>query len=531
MTIGIIALLFISFMGAVLLTPLVASVAERFDIMDNPSSRKVHSIATPRIGGLAIFIAFLGSITLSLLFTDIETLFHNDKAFLYIFAGGALIFCLGFVDDLKRLGPRTKFSVQILAALCAYAGGIQITSVALPVVGPVYFGLLSLPVTIFWVLLVINAINLIDGLDGLAAGVSFLVCMVLMILCMLQQNVAPAYILAALAGSILGFLVFNFNPASIFMGDCGSYFIGYMIATLSIFGSVKSNSTFPFLIPVIALGIPLLDTIWATVRRFVMGQRLFYPDKNHFHHRLLRLGLSQKQAVLVLYGSTILMGVISILMVNTTGILSSSVLISLGVLIFFFIKKLGYFNFLSLKNLFQWANDLVNTMGVNRDRRIFFSYQLAIMEAGGINDFWQCIVRTADFIGLDYIEMKLGGKECDFKKFNDFVWSVPNGAGNKEEFYENSRLYLRFPLEYEGRDYGSLMVSKRKFNSSKLHSQTLWRLEYLRRTLGAALHNFSKDTRYELSDRRKTNIQYLRPPHGGRERRSCPINDRRQVNG
>ncbi|MCJ7600341.1 MAG: undecaprenyl/decaprenyl-phosphate alpha-N-acetylglucosaminyl 1-phosphate transferase [Desulfobulbaceae bacterium] len=503
MIINIVSLLAISFVIAVLLTPRVASVAERFDLMDKPSSRKVHSIAIPRIGGVAIFIAFFSSITISLFFSDIETLIQKDKTFLYIFAGGALTFGLGFFDDLKRLSPRTKFSIQIIAALCAYAGGIQITSIVLPVIGPVHFELLSLPVTIFWVLLVINAINLIDGLDGLAAGISFLVCLVLIILCMIQQNMAIAYILAALAGSILGFLVFNFNPASIFMGDCGSYFIGYMIATLSIFGSFKSHTAFTFLIPIIALGVPLLDTIWATVRRFILGQHLFYPDKNHFHHRLLRLGYSHKRAVLVLYGATIFLGLTSLIMVNMANKHSAYLLILLGTLIFIFIKRLGYFNFLDFKDILCWINDLINTLGINRDRRVFFSYQQAIMEASDIADLWQRIAKTADFLNLDYIEMKLGGPECNFKKFNDFLWYAPDGVNNKNELYAKNRLYMRFPLEYDGRHYGTMMVSKKDFDSTSHHTQTLWRLEFLRRTLGNALHNFKAQPQFELYDRRK----------------------------
>ncbi|MCG2749303.1 MAG: undecaprenyl/decaprenyl-phosphate alpha-N-acetylglucosaminyl 1-phosphate transferase [Desulfobulbaceae bacterium] len=529
MIISIVSLLAISFVIAILLTPRVASVAERFDLMDRPSSRKVHSIAIPRIGGVAIFIAFFSSITISLFFTDIGTLIQKDKTFLYIFAGGALTFGLGFFDDLKRLGPRTKFSIQIIAALCAYAGGIQITSVGLPVIGHVHLELLSLPITIFWVLLVINAINLIDGLDGLAGGVSFLVCMVLIILSLSQQHMAIAYTLAALAGSILGFLVFNFNPASIFMGDCGSYFIGYMIATLSIFGSLKSHTAFTFLIPIIVLGVPLLDTIWATIRRFIMGQRLFYPDKNHFHHRLLRLGYSHKRAVFVLYGLTVFLGVLSIIMVNTANKLSSYFLIVLGILIFFFIKGLGYFNFFGLKNLLQWTNDLINTLGINRDRRVFFSYQMAIMEASDIADLWQQIAKTADFLSLDYIEMKLGGPECNFKKFNDLLWYAPDGINNKNELYANNRLYMRFPLEYEGQRYGTMMVSKKDFDSTKNHTQTLWRLEFLRRTLANALHNFKAQPQFELYDRRK-NEQTRANLHLLRDRRMPSADDRLPVN-
>ncbi|MCK5545064.1 MAG: undecaprenyl/decaprenyl-phosphate alpha-N-acetylglucosaminyl 1-phosphate transferase [Desulfobulbaceae bacterium] len=507
MTVPIVSLLVISFVSAVVLTPRVAAVAERFDILDRPSARKVHSLAVPRIGGVSIFAAFFISICLGLFFTDFRTYLCTDNKILFVFVGGILAFCLGFIDDIKRLGPKTKFSVQIIAALSAYMGGIQINALGLPGLGLVQLGWLSLPVTVFWVLLVINAINLIDGLDGLAAGVSFFVCIVILALSLIHNNGIVAIVMAALAGSILGFLIFNFNPASIFMGDCGSYFLGYMLASLSIYGSLKSHTAFTFLIPVIAMGVPLMDTIWATLRRFILGQKLFYPDRDHFHHRLLKLGYSHRRAVLVLYGITIGLGCLAFMMVNIADSVSAYFLLLPAVLIIFFIRRLGYLNFLGLNSLLAWMNDLVNALGINRDRRAFFAYQLAVLEAPDMKTFWERIVATAEFLGLDYIEMKLGGEESHFKKFDGFSWYSPDGAKKKKELYANQRLYMRFPLEYEGQHFGVLMVSKRDFDSAKFHSQTLWRLEFLRRTFASALHTFKYKPEFQLYDRRKNYIR------------------------
>lgn len=492
-----------AFVLAVVLTPRVAAIAERFDLLDHPSARKVHTLSIPRIGGVAIFIAFFIALGVGFLFSGIRTAFWAKSEIVYVFVGGVLAFSLGFYDDVKRLGPKTKFAIQIVAALFAYMGGIQVKGVAIPFLGFVPSGWFSLPITVFWILLVINAINLIDGLDGLAAGVSFFVSLVLLFLCLFKGEMLNALVLSALAGSVLGFLVFNFNPASIFMGDSGSYFIGYMLASLSIFGSFKSKTAFTFLIPVIALGVPLLDTVWATIRRFILGQKLFYPDKDHFHHRLLRLGYSHKRAVMILYAITIFLGLFALLTINVSSRYSAFPLALLAIFIVVFIQKLGYLNFLGLNSFLQWVNDLANTIGINRDRRVFFSFQLAILESDSMSTFWERIVETARYLGLDYIEMRLGGDESNFKKFNNYRWSLPGVVVNEDELYDSNRLYLRFPLKSEGTHYGILIISKKYLNSDRSQSQTLWRLEFLRRTLSDALRRFKENPHYELYDRRR----------------------------
>lgn len=492
-----------SFVFAVLLTPRVAAIAERFDLLDHPSARKVHTLSIPRIGGVAIFIAFFIAIGSGFFFSSIRSSFWCKSEIFYVFVGGILAFSLGFYDDVKRLGPKTKFAIQIIAALFAYMGGIQIKKVGLPWAGFVSFDWLSLPITVFWILLVINAINLIDGLDGLAAGVSFFVSIVLLILCLFKGDMLNALVLAALAGSVLGFLVFNFNPASIFMGDSGSYFIGYMLATLSIYGSFKSQTAFTFLIPIIAMGVPLLDTVWATIRRFIRGQKLFYPDNDHFHHRLLKMGYSHKRAVVILYAITIFLGILALLTINVTNRYAAITLAFLAIFIVVFIQKLGYLNFLGLNAFLLWVNDVVNTLGINRDRRVFFSFQLAILESDSMTTFWERIVETAKYLGLDYIEMRLGGDESKFKKFNDYRWTLPDAIEDENDLYHSNRLYLRFPLKSKETHYGVLIISKKCLDMDKSQSQILWRLEFLRRTLSDALQQFAEKPQYGLQDRRR----------------------------
>ncbi len=496
------SLFFLSFILSVILTPRAAAVAERFGLLDLPSVRKVHRLALPRIGGVAIFLAFFLSISCGMLFDGIrDSLCANNKV-IYVCVGGILAFGLGFIDDIKQLKPKTKFAFQIITAVFAYTGGLQINSIGLPAFGVIHLGWLSIPATILWILIVINAINLIDGLDGLAAGVSFFVCTVLFALCLIHNNMMVAIILATLAGSILGFLIFNFNPASIFMGDSGSYFIGYMLAALSLLGSLKSQAAFTFLIPIIVLGVPLMDTIWATIRRFILGQKLFKPDKNHFHHKLLSMGYSHRRAVLILYGITLFLSCFALLMVNVANKLAALLLGLLAILVTIFIRRLGYVNFVHIKNILTWINDLANTLGINRDRRVFFAYQLAISEASNIQILTERIVATAQFLGLDYLEFKLGGQLCNFKKINNFTWAKSEVVKNKTELYAKQRLYMRFPLEFDGQLYGLMIISKKDFDSDKAHTQTLWRLEFLRRTITATLHTFKQKQEHEFCDRR-----------------------------
>ncbi|MCP4049593.1 MAG: undecaprenyl/decaprenyl-phosphate alpha-N-acetylglucosaminyl 1-phosphate transferase, partial [bacterium] len=197
---------------------------------------------------------------------------------------------IGLVDDVINLNAKIKLIFQIFAGSVAYFGGMAITVLTFPFIEHLNTGFLSYPLTIFWFLLITNAVNLIDGLDGLAAGVSLLVCLILTLSGCLAGNFVVAAAFACLSGAILGFLRYNFNPATIFMGDSGSYFIGYMIAGLSLFGSIKSHTAVTLFITMLALGIPLTDTVIATIRRYMLGKKIFSADKEHFHHKLLKSG-------------------------------------------------------------------------------------------------------------------------------------------------------------------------------------------------------------------------------------------------
>ncbi|MFZ2631250.1 MAG: MraY family glycosyltransferase [Desulfosalsimonadaceae bacterium] len=479
-------------------TPVVIRVAKKFNLVDRPSARKIHSIPVPRIGGVAIFLAcFLGAASCFFYKTDITVTIFQDSRIYWLAFGSLVIFGLGFIDDLWRLGYIAKFSVQILAGIIAYNGGLRIELITFfPQHSLAQIGL-SLPVTVFWVVLVINAINLIDGLDGLAAGVGFLVCLVLLILSVLGGRYVPAAVLAALAGSLLGFLVFNSNPASIFMGDGGSYFIGFMLASVSMMGSIKGQTAASLLIPMIALGLPLMETIWSTIRRFIYGQKLFSPDRDHIHHRLMALGLSQKRAVLILYGITVLMGGLSIAMVYTHDNKTAIILLLFAAGTIIGIQRLGYLDFLRSDSFRYWLKDVSDEAGISLERRSFLNFQMAIQNSKDIENMWENLIKAVQWLYFDLIELRvenksrLNGKDAHF-----FWWNKERGKDSdddRDSFLRRKTLMkLELPLtSNENGTYGTLWLVK-DLRRDPLSHYTMRRIEHLRRSVIKTIEKIEK---------------------------------------
>lgn len=221
--------------------------------------------------------------------------------------GGLLVSGLGAFDDVRGVRAWTKLAIQTIAASVAYACNYRIDAVKVPFFGHLDMGIFGLPVTVLWIVAIINAVNLIDGLDGLAGGVAFFACVTNFVVGAINHDPLVMLLSASLGGSLLGFLLFNFNPASIFMGDSGSMFIGYVLATTSILSSsVKSSTTVAILVPLIALGLPIMDTLFAMVRRVLERRPIFSPDRGHIHHQLLAMGINHRRAVLTLYGLSVL---------------------------------------------------------------------------------------------------------------------------------------------------------------------------------------------------------------------------------
>ena len=305
----------VAFLISLIATPAVKKIAVLVGAIDVPDNqRRIHDHPIPRMGGLAIFFGLIVSV---LLFADIDTQLRG------ILVGCLLIVGTGIVDDIVGLTYWIKLIAQILAAAVAVCFGVVIESVTNPFLFSnadwLHLGWLSIPLTILWIVGVTNAINLIDGLDGLAAGVSCVSSLTMMATALFipAVNANVPVILAATAGSCLGFLPYNANPAKIFMGDTGALLLGYILATVSVMGLFKLYAIVTFIIPIIALALPLLDTFFAIVRRTLKGQNPLKPDRGHLHHILMDMGLNQKQTVAILYAITAILGSVAVLMAET----------------------------------------------------------------------------------------------------------------------------------------------------------------------------------------------------------------------
>lgn len=300
---------------AAVVTPGVRHLALALGAVDAPGLRRVHTARIPRMGGIAIVVAYAVSLMVcwKLSFFFLEG--PQRYRLFGLVAGAAVIFVLGLVDDLRGLRSWEKLAGQVFAAVLVWSFGVRINPVLVfPGVGPVDLGIVfSLLATLAWILAITNAINLIDGLDGLAGGVVFFAAVTNVVVAFLTGNEVGIALNAALAGAVLGFLFYNFNPARIFMGDTGSLFLGFTLSASALLTSRQKESTLAsLLVPLIALGLPLTDTLLAMARRFVARRSIFSADREHLHHRLLDLGLTHRRAVLVLYGCSVALCVASV---------------------------------------------------------------------------------------------------------------------------------------------------------------------------------------------------------------------------
>lgn len=295
---------FVALAVAAMLTPVVTHYAHRFGWLDRPNeARKIHTRAVPRLGGIAVVAAFFAPLIGLAVYTNrISGLIYADANMVAAMACGALcVVALGVYDDLRGADAKLKLAIQSIVAAAMWFAGFRIELLGNPLGAAIQLGMLSLPLTMLWIVGVINALNLIDGLDGLASGIALFTAVVLFGVAFVDHKVLLCLFAAALAGSLAGFLFFNFNPARIFLGDSGSMFLGFVLATISIWTQRKGATAVAVLIPVIALGVPLLDTTLSFFRRVVRGKNPFKADREHVHHRLLASGLSHRNTVFTLY--------------------------------------------------------------------------------------------------------------------------------------------------------------------------------------------------------------------------------------
>lgn len=328
-TIGLVAgALVTAFLVALITTPIVKSLAQKWGAVDVPKdNRRMHDHPIPRMGGLAIFLGFLFSVIVFIRFIQPDGMTRPLQGMLL---GAVIIVILGIFDDIYALPAMPKLLVQIAAAGIAVWSGNVIEVISNPNIfssNPYWeLGWLSVPFTVIWIVAVTNAVNLIDGLDGLACGVSTISSMTMLVIALAVAEPNVAVLMACLAGGCIGFLPYNMNPAKIFMGDTGSTFLGYVLGVVSIQGLFKYYAVISFVVPFLMLGLPIFDTCFAFIRRVAHGQSPMHADRSHVHHRLIDMGLSQKQAVAVLYVISAILG-LSAVVLTTAGSLRAMLLL------------------------------------------------------------------------------------------------------------------------------------------------------------------------------------------------------------
>ncbi len=360
--------------------------------------RHVHTVALPRLGGVAIFGSFIVILLLLMAAAHLSgfDLGFSTRTALYLIGSGAVVFLLGLYDDLRPVNPYIKLAVQSLAATLLFFEGFRVFQLPL-FFGWQTFGLIAFPLTVLWVLAVTNAFNLIDGLDGLAAGSALFSTLTVFIVSLISHNPLISLLTIALAGAILGFLRFNFNPATIFLGDSGSLFIGFMLSALALAGSQKSPTIIAVAIPVVSFGLPILETVISVMRRWLNGQPLFTADREHIHHKLLDLGLSHRQVVVVLYAVSAVCAILSLFLLYPGGASLGLVLSILGIGIWIGVQRLGYHEFFEIGRVANRTigqkRIIINNLAIRRASerlaRISDYDQLrqVLEDAFGANDF------------------------------------------------------------------------------------------------------------------------------------------------
>ncbi len=362
---------------SLLCTPLVIRFARKIGAIDEPNERKVHKHPIPRLGGVGIYASFFATLFLSYFFAPSINPFNsmNSHMIVMLSISLTLVLILGIWDDIKPVTPGRKFIGQCIAASIVYLAGFRISAITHPFnLDLLNLGIFEYPATILWIVGITNAFNLIDGLDGLASGVAFIVSLTISMIAFLKGDMTTAMLALLLAGSVLGFLKYNFNGAKIFLGDSGSLFLGFLLAILSMQSSTKGSAAFSLLVPVLTLGLPIMDTLLSMTRRLLRsvfpGEQqstslfrrlfsIFLPDRGHIHHQLIARGYSHRTAVIILYIVSCLFGLGAFAVTVTNNITITPILITVGIATFIGVSQLRYNEMAVLRNgillpLYEW---------------------------------------------------------------------------------------------------------------------------------------------------------------------------------
>jgi UDP-GlcNAc:undecaprenyl-phosphate/decaprenyl-phosphate GlcNAc-1-phosphate transferase len=388
----------------VLLTPLVRNWFLRYRIVDQPDGRrKQHATAVPRVGGIPLGIAYVSALLLLYWLPGASPSWLANKQLLFgLVLGSAIIFVTGLIDDLAGLRPRQKLVGQLIAAGIVCLSGVQIVSLG----GHAVPAWLGIPLTLIWLAVCTNAFNLIDGLDGLAAGMGLVATLSIFIAARIEGNHTLALVTLPLASGLLGFLIYNFNPASVFLGDSGSLLVGFLLGSYAIVWSQKAATLIGMAAPLMALAIPLLDVGLSIARRWLRGQPIFQGDRSHIHHKLLERGLTHRNVVLVLYAAAALCAVFALVQsFAPVGLAVCTAITFCGALIAG-VEKLGYLEF-------HGARRALSGPSLRRSIRGEIALQSVaqrIGEAATVDDCWEAVRDASRQLGFSQIEARMDNR-------------------------------------------------------------------------------------------------------------------------
>jgi len=412
------------YMGSLMLvlamTPVVIWLARRFNIVDVPGVRHMHTSPVSHVGGIAIFMSMM-ALSISVLWLSNLTITTDPtmlgQLHILLLAAG-FIFLTGLIDDVKTKGlrARIKFLAQIASAFIVCLAGIRIKSVVITDSATLDFGWFSWPLTIFWIVGITNAVNLSDGLDGLAGGICAIACGAMAVFASSTGNMAVVVLMLALLGSITGFLFFNFNPAKIFMGDCGSMFLGFMIASSSVICFSKSSALVGLALPVAVLGVPVFDTLFSMLRRFLERRSIFSADRSHFHHKLVELGLTQSQAVITIYGVTLLNAGLGMFMIVTPKIYVLIVFFCILVLLLLIFHIVGSVRLEQIKAAMQKRYKIIHRE--REERKSFEEAALYFRRAATFDQWWQAVSTAAGKMEFWTVDLPLVNRDGTSRALN-----------------------------------------------------------------------------------------------------------------
>lgn len=509
-------------------TPSLVRIARRVKILDIPSDRKVHEAPIPRIGGLALFLAFFIPFVIFylsiFLFLELPfTYILNRPDWLGVFTGAVLIFSTGFLDDIRGVSPRLKLMVQCISTLAVVAGGLSIEKVLIPPWGVIdLHPVVSILITIIWCLLVINGFNFIDGLDGLAAGIALICSLFLLIVAFMTNHYYMTLPTVMIAGATIGFLHYNFNPAKVFMGDSGSYFLGYALATSALRISRDDTNNITLIVPTaIILAIPMFDVIVATFRRILRREPIFRPDCYHIHHCILNKGFSHRQSVFILYAANFVMGVLA---------LSYFYLSPVYFWLFFFFTVSSFILIASMFGYFDWFFKSSTVLSI-REKLKVAQFQMCIMKdlwmlenSSSLEDMRKRLVSVLARLNLDHARLTIFSPPIADRNIPKEILYSPRLQSRS--VLPSAPLQLNIPLIRGKNVHGYLFVEKNVLETSfsqksfiaLLERTTKSLLNYVLKNYPYTLHHNYRHNNSEISSMVRKNTYILIAKNSSLER-------------